>query len=82
MAKPRRVRCLDEIMEEIAYMETVDENEGIAVPSSPWTFIPPSRHHKPVIPWTERLAAQKEKKELERLAAQDEKKELQRIAAQ
>ena len=35
-----------------------------------------------MIPWTERLAAQEEKQELERLAAQEEKKELERIAAQ
>ena len=66
-------------MEEIAYLETVDENEGIAVPSTPWTIVPPSRHNKPVLPWTERLAAQEEKQELERLAAREKN---QRLTAQ
>ncbi len=35
-----------------------------------------------MIPWTERLAAQEEKQELERLAAKEEKKELERNSAQ
>jgi len=38
-------------------MQTVDENAGVAVPSSPWICVPPG-HRKPLLPWTERLAAQ------------------------
>ena len=52
-----RIRSLDEIVEEIAYMQTVDENAGLTVPTAPWICVPPG-HRKPLLPWTERLAAQ------------------------
>ena len=38
-------------------MQTVDENAGLTVPTAPWICVPPG-HRKPLLPWTERLAAQ------------------------
>ena len=57
-----RIRSLDEIIEEIAYMQTVDENAGISVPSSPWICVSPRGNRKPLIPWTERLARRRRSK--------------------
>ena len=38
-------------------MQTVNKNAGLTFPTAPWICVPPG-HRKPLLPWTERLAAQ------------------------